>query len=256
MDQLSPWLEGIFRWMHVLAGVLWIGLLYFFNWVNTQFAPKLSAEAKKEALPIVLPRTLYFFRWGAAFTWLTGILLLGLVYHMGGEGMWASGEEAVANDKMYGLGMILGGLVVYDLLWKKLSGNVAVAVSFILVGVCCYTFSECLNYPPRTMMIHLGATFGTMMAFNVWFRIWPAQRKIISAIAAGEAPDGGLAALAGLRSKHNTYMSVPLIYTMLATHNTVMWEHGWIGMVAVVAIGWGLTSHIYKKSASDAPGRY
>ena len=82
MEQISPWLEGIFRWMHVLAGVLWIGLLFFFNWVNTQFAPKLSAEAKKEALPILLPRTLYFFRWGAAFTWVTGILLLGLIYHL------------------------------------------------------------------------------------------------------------------------------------------------------------------------------
>ncbi len=256
MDQMSPWMEGLFRWMHVVAGVLWIGLLYFFNWVNTQFAPKLSGETKKEALPIVLPRTLYFFRWGAAFTWITGILLLGLVYHMGGESMWTTGEDVVPNAVMYGLAMIFGGLVIYEILWKKLSGNAAVVVSFALVGAWCYTFSECLDYPARTMMIHLGATFGTVMAFNVWFRIWPAQRKIITAIAAGEAPDGALAALAGLRSKHNTYMSVPLIYTMLATHNTPMFEHGWIGMVVVVALGWAVTFHIYKISAGDCPGRY
>jgi uncharacterized membrane protein len=248
-------METIFRWIHVVAGVLWIGLLYFFNWVNTQVAPKLSAEAKKEVLPMVIPRTLYFFRWGAAFTWITGILLLGLVYHMN-EGMWATGEDAVPNAVMYGIGMILVGLVIYDILWKKLSGNAALAVSFALVGAWCYTFSECLNYPARTMMIHLGATFGTMMAFNVWFRIWPAQRKILAAIAAGEAPDGALAGLAGLRSKHNTYMSVPLIYTMLATHNTPMFEHGWIGMLVVVALGWMVTCHIYKLSAGDKPGAY
>ena len=255
MDELSPWMELIFRWTHVVAGVLWIGLLYFFNWVNTQVAPKLSAEAKKEVLPLVIPRTLYFFRWGAAFTWITGILLLGLVYHMN-PGQWGQGENEVANANWYGLGMMFVSLLIYDIMWKKMSGNAAVGLSLVLVGVLCYTFSECLNYPAHTMMIHLGATFGTMMAFNVWFRIWPAQRKIITAIAAGEAPDGVLAGLAGLRSKHNTYMSVPLIYTMLATHNTPMWEHGWIGMVVVVVIGWLVTSFIYKLSAGDKPGAY
>ena len=67
--------------------------------------------------------------------------------------------------------------------------------------------------------MHLGALFGTNMAFNVWFRIWPAQQKIITAIKNGDAPDGDLLALAGLRSKHNTYMSVPLIWTMHNQHH-------------------------------------
>ena len=147
-------------------------------------------------------------------------------------------------------------LVVYDLLWKKMSGMAAVGVSLVLVALLCYGFEEYLHYHPQTMMILVGATFGTLMAFNVWFRIWPAQRKIITAIAAGEAPDGTLAALAGMRSKHNTYMSVPLIYTMVASHNTVMYQHGWIGMVAVVVLGWAVTAHLYKISASAAPGAY
>ena len=74
------------------------------------------------------------------------------------------------------------------------------------------------NY--RSFNIHLGAMFGTIMAFNVWFRIWPAQQKIITAIKNGETPDGNLVALAGLRSKHNTYMSVPLIWTMINEHTS------------------------------------
>ena len=256
MEHISPWLEGIFRWMHVLAGVVWIGLLFFFNWVNTQFAPKLSAEAKKEALPIILPRTLYFFRWGAAFTWVTGILLLGLIYHMGGASVMMADGAELGNNHFIGLAVVLGSIFVYDILWKNMAGTAAVAVSFLLAAGSAYLFTDVLGYNTRAATIHVGALFGTLMAFNVWFRIWPAQRKIISAIAAGEAPDGSLAALAGMRSKHNTYMSVPLIYTMLAQHNVVMYPYGWMGVAGAIAIGWALTAHIYKKSASDAPGKY
>jgi uncharacterized membrane protein len=256
MEQISPWLEGIFRWMHVLAGVLWIGLLFFFNWVNTQFAPKLSAEAKKEALPILLPRTLYFFRWGAAFTWVTGILLLGLIYHMGGASVMMADGAELGNNHFIGLAVLIASVLVYDLLWKNMTGMAAVGVSFLLATGSAYLFAEVLGYNTRTTTIHVGALFGTLMAFNVWFRIWPAQRKIIASIAAGEAPDGALAALAGMRSKHNTYMSVPLIYTMLVQHNVVMYEYSWMGVAAVIAIGWALTSHLYKKSAGDAPGQY
>ena len=81
MDGLEP----IFRWMHILAGVLWIGLLFFFNWVNSAFVPTLDAETKKKVLPELLPRTLYWFRWGAAWTWITGVVLLMLVFYTGGE---------------------------------------------------------------------------------------------------------------------------------------------------------------------------
>ena len=70
----------------------------------------------------------------------------------------------------------------------------------------------------RALNIHVGAMFGTIMAFNVWYRIWPAQQKIITAVKAGTAPDAALVALAGARSRHNTYMSVPLVWTMINQH--------------------------------------
>ena len=84
MESISPWLEALFRWVHVVAGVTWIGLLYFFNWINGNVGKQLDAETKQKVLPELLPRTLYFFRWGAAYTWVTGVLLLGLVYYMSG----------------------------------------------------------------------------------------------------------------------------------------------------------------------------
>src|SRR5262245_62465305 len=82
MDDVNQVLAALFRWLHVIAGVMWIGHLYFFNWVNAQVVKTYDADSKKKVVPELMPRALYFFRWGAAYTWLTGVLLLGVVYSM------------------------------------------------------------------------------------------------------------------------------------------------------------------------------
>ena len=74
-------IEAIVRWMHIFVGILWIGHLYYFNFVNGQMVAKLDAAAKKQVVPELMPRALYWFRWGAAWTWITGVLLLILVYY-------------------------------------------------------------------------------------------------------------------------------------------------------------------------------
>ena len=117
------------------------------------------------------------------------------------------------------------GVFLYDYLYKTgLASNVRLVtiISFVLIGVVVYLMKEWAGFSYRSFNIHLGALFGTNMAFNVWFRIWPAQQKIITAIKNGEAPEADLVGLAGLRSKHNTYMSVPLIWTMMNQHTTVL----------------------------------
>ena len=75
-------LEAALRWIHVVAGIMWIGHLWFFNFVNSAFAPTMDGETKKKVVPQLMPRALFWFRWGAAWTWITGVLLLGLVFHM------------------------------------------------------------------------------------------------------------------------------------------------------------------------------
>jgi uncharacterized membrane protein len=102
-----------------------------------------------------------------------------------------------------------------------------------------------LGYGFRGYAIHIGGIFGTIMAYNVWFRIWPSQQKIITAVKTGTPPDAATVALAGTRSKHNTYMSVPLVLAMLNTHSTWMATQWWIFPIAVAWIG---TSHLYKKA--------
>jgi uncharacterized membrane protein len=255
---ISGMMESLFRWIHVVVGVLWIGLLYFFNWVNGPFGAKLDAETKQKAMPELLPRTLYFFRWGAAFTWITGLLLLGLVFYMGK--IMVDGGDAAANTMAMwtGLGVVFVGAAIYDVLWKFLQDKqtVGVAVSFVLVCGIMYCLQELAGFSSRALYIHIGALFGTAMAMNVWMRIWPAQRKIITAIKAGDAPEPAWGALAGLRSKHNTYMSIPLIFMMLNSHDQPFFEFGWPVLAVATAVGWAVCYWVYKKSKTDVCATY
>ena len=255
-------LEAVFRWLHVFVGIIWIGHLYFFNWVNGPMAAKLDGPTKKAVVPELMPRALFWFRWGAAWTWITGVLLLGLVYYMG--------EQTLATGATWGAGSIVMVVVaflavfVYDGLWKTgLAGNVraAVIVSFLLLSVVVALFVYVGEFSFRGTLIHTGALFGTAMAYNVWFRIWPAQQKIINAIKNGEAPDPDLVKLAGLRSKHNTYMSLPLIWAMMGQHTTyfaggnlgIPSDLYWVFWLVMIALGWHIVFHCYKK-AGKVPG--
>src|SRR5204863_1976819 len=216
-------LEAIFRWLHVLAGIVWIGHLYFFNWVNGPFQAKIDGPTKKIVNPELMPRALYWFRWGAAYTWITGVLLLGLVYYMGQQAL-ATGADWSAGA-MIMIAVTFPGVFLYDALWKSsLANNLrgAVVVSFLLVAIIVALYVHFAHFSYRWTLVHTAALFGTIMAFNVWFRIWPSQQKIIRATKDGSplpATDP-IVKLAGLRSRQNTYMSVPLVWAMIGQHTT------------------------------------
>jgi uncharacterized membrane protein len=237
--------QSIFRWIHVVAGILWIGLLYFFNWVNGPFAATMDGETKKKVVPELMPRALFWFRWGAAWTWVTGILLLLIVfYHQG-----AAFESGTAAPIGYaGIGIALIAPFIYDVLAKSIKKNEVLAVLGVgIVAGLIYVMIRYLGYGFRGYAIHIGGVFGTIMAFNVWFRIWPNQQKIITAVKSGTPPDAALVAVAGTRSKHNTYMSVPLVLAMLNTHSTWMATQWWIFPIAV-GFAWFGTKHLYSKA--------
>jgi len=252
------WSNLIFRWLHLVAGIMWIGHLWFFNFVNAQLAKTYTPESKKAVLPELMPRALYFFRWGALYTWVTGFLLMGLVYYMGG----GLGTEPDKNGMGIGVsvGLIVVSFFIYDALWKSPLGKNEVAaatVSFVLLAGLTFGLSQL--YGGRAVYIHLGAVMGTLMAMNVWMRIWPAQRKIIAGVkGTGPAPDAAVPALAGLRSKHNTYMSVPLMFFMISNHFPTVYgnDFGWVVALVMVLVGWGLTKFFYTKSASPAPASF
>ena len=137
--------------------------------------------------------------------------------------------------------------------YTKQHGVAVVIWGIIAIGFA-YYLREISGFSMRATYIHVAALFGTAMAANVWMRIWPAQRRIITAIKNGQAPDPADAALAGLRSKHNTYMSVPLLLFMVSVHQDMMLSADWrIALPAVLIIGWIVTYLIYGK-AKTVPG--
>jgi len=255
------YLEAAFRWVHVVAGILWIGHLYFFNFVNAQVAKTYDADTKKKVVPELMPRALYWFRWGAAFTWVTGFLLAGMVYY--------SVDNLVARDLVSnspvisqgaGVGIAIALIVlvffVYETVWRIAGKNesVGVAVLYVLLVVVMFLLSRV--FTSRAVFIHTGIAFGTIMAMNVWMRIWPAQRKIIQAAkGVGPAPDPSIPAMGALRSKHNTYMSVPLVFTMIANHYPTLygWEYGWVILAGIVLLGFAATNGLYTRSAGPGP---
>jgi len=254
MDWIRGNLEFVFRWIHVVAGIMWIGHLYFFNFVNGQVAKTYDADSKKKVLPELMPRALYWFRWGAMYTWITGVILAAFVYYMAhnvvrdGSTMSNSAATGIA------LGLILISFFIYDFLWKAVKNETAgVVISYIIVvGVLCGLSQV---FGGRALFIHMGAFFGTIMFLNVWMRIWPAQKKIIAGVkGTGPAPDASVAAMAGLRSKHNTYMSVPLVFFMVSNHYPVLYgnEYNWAIAAVIVLVGWVLTKWLYSKSATPA----
>jgi len=255
MDWNVDILQPLFRWLHVVAGIMWIGHLWFFNFVNGPLAKTYDADSKKKVLPELMPRALYWFRWGAAYTWFTGFILLALVYYMA-ENMVPQGST-MSNGAASGIAvaLIVISFFIYDTLWKMVKNEkVGAIISYVLVVALLFGMQQV--FTGRAVFIHLGAIFGTMMAMNVWMRIWPAQRKIIAGVkGTGPAPDAAVPAMAGLRSKHNTYMSVPLVFMMVSNHYPTIYgnQYGWAIAALLVLLGWLLTRFFYIKAGSTAP---
>jgi uncharacterized membrane protein len=253
-QHINDVLQLLLRWAHVIAGVIWIGHLYFFNWVNAHFAKLLDGPTKRVVVPELLPRALFWFRWGAAWTWITGLLLGGLVYYH--SKIVFEDPMDPANNPWLWLAIVIVivmvGFVVYNLVMKKVA-NVLVANTIVLLLLAAvYLFLEYVGkFGGRSLYIHTGLILGSIMAGNVWMIIWPYQKKIIAAIKDGTAPDAALVAQATLRSRHNTYMSVPLLFTMISNHYPTMYGNNArdICLLGVFVLGFAAVRWMYGKSA-------
>lgn len=259
----SEWLNLIARWVHVFAGILWVGQTYFFTWLDARLNEEERWGAENAKAPQVWmvhsggfyvvekqkrlleqSRKLHWFRWEAALTWLSGMALLVIVYYLGG----ALTDDSVANISegtgiFIGLAVLAGGWVVYDLLWLSplaRSEALATAVSFLLLVGAAYGLTHVLS--GRAAYMHVGAMMGTFMAANVWMRILPAQRRMIAAAQGGKELDQALAARAKQRSKHNTFMVVPVVFLMISNHYPVATyghRYNWAILGLMVLAGWG-----------------
>jgi uncharacterized membrane protein len=251
-EDLNTVIQAVLRWAHVVAGIAWIGHLYFFNWVNGPFQGKIDGPTKRAVNPELMPRALYWFRWGAAWTWITGILLAGLIYYHGKIVF----DDPNAGNPWLWIAVVLivlaVGFVIYNAIMKALANKVVGATICMVLFAAAYLFLERVgHFGGRALYIHAGMMFGTIMALNVWMVIWPYQKKIITATKEGTAPDAALVAQAGLRSRHNTYMSVPLIFMMISNHYPTMYGNQYrdVCLAGVMVLGFGFVRWLYAKSA-------
>ncbi len=203
LDWVTLTLFGL-RWVHFIFGITWIGHLYFFNFVNGPFAKTMDADTKKKVVPQLMPRALWWFRWAAMITVITGWLYIGLKLHLNQGGFTGPG------------------------------------------GLFTSTWGQWISF---------GALLGTIMWYNVWFIIWPAQKSIITWVKNGESPAQmpGLVKKAFMASRLNTYLSVPMLFCMgAASHLPVFNLTVVLVMIVIsVALVWHLVEKVAPKVGSN-----
>ena len=249
---VSDWLNLLVRWLHMIAGIAWIGASFYFVWLDDHLQPP-AADADRDrgvggelwsvhgggfyhqqkfkVAPAVLPETLHWFKWEAYTTWLSGMFLLVLVYWVGAEVYLidpAVASLAPLSATGIALGFIVAGWFVYDGLCRSplvdrgsLFAGVLLALAALLAWGLCQLFGG------RGAYIHFGAVLGTIMAANVFFVIIPGQRRMVAAAERGEAPDPLPGIRAKQRSLHNTYFTLPVLFTMISNHFAMTYNHEW-----------------------------
>jgi len=260
---LSEWLNLLFRWVHVFAGIMWVGTTYYFTWLDARLTEEEKAAintgaaaqvwmvhsggfyvVERRKVPDLVSRTLHWFRWEAGTTWLSGFALLVLIYYLGGGGLVDPDvrELSAGVAVAIGIGVILAGGFIYDVMMMSPLGRneklFAVVAYALIVAL---SFGLTRVFSARAAYLHVGALFGTIMAANVWMHILPSQKRMIAALNAGRKPDERLAARAKLRSKQNTFLAVPVVFIMISHHYpgvTYGDRYNWIILSVLILLGW------------------
>ena len=252
----QEWLNLAFRWTHVFAGILWIGATWYFTWLDRRFHKSGGDEVwmvhsggfyqVHKTLSPSRSHTLHWFKWEAAFTWLSGVALLVLVYYYGG--LMSDGSPGKLTNPQAiaaGLAVIVVGWLVYDLLLAR-NGFIAFGVGLVLIMALTWWLSGLMA--PRAAYMHVGALLGTMMAANVWVRIIPAQRQMVRMATEGGVPDQRLGETAKNRSRHNTYLVMPVVLIMISNHfpiSTYGHDYNWAILGVLTVVGWG-AAHVIR----------
>lgn len=261
----QEWLNLAVRWFHLIAGISWIGSSFYFMWLDASLEhpakPREGVEGelwmvhsggfyqveKRLIGPGSMPKTLHWFKWEAAFTWLSGIFLLGIVYYLtGGVFLIDQAHAGLTPSQAMGVsvGVIVVSWLVYDLLWASpladKAPRAATGVSFaLLFGV---VYGLCQVFSGRAAFVHVGAVLGTIMVANVWMRILPAQQRMIDATREGRTPDFTHGLRAKRRSVHNSYVTFPVLFMMLSNHfpSTYGGPLNWLALILLIFVGAGI----------------
>lgn len=267
----AEWLKLILRWIHVFAAILWIGQTYLFIFFERSLVADASTKpntvgslwmvhgggfylVEKQKNPEIMPRTLHWFKWESATTWASGLILMIVTYYTGG--LLVEPEQSYNVALAAGIGVVVVGWTLYDLLVISPLGKNDIAIGAIglpvLVGLA---YGLRLVMSSRAAYMHVGFLIGTIMAANVWMRILPSQRRMLAAAKEGKTPEPSLKARGPQRSKHNSFLVVPLVFIMISNHYpTISYGHdfSWVILGLMLAGGW-VAARILRGSAPAKP---
>ncbi len=253
------WVNLALRWAHVIVGIAWIGASFYFIWLDDHLEPardpKLAGElwavhgggfyrAEKFRLaPAQLPTTLHWFKWEAYWTWITGFALLCAIYYANAE-LYLIDPQVMALSKPaaigIGLGTLVVGLAVYEGLCRSPLARSDLLLSltlFLLLALAAWGLTRVFS--GRGAFIHYGAILGTIMVGNVAHVIIPGQRRMVRAMSEGREPDPKDGLMGKQRSVHNTYLTLPVVFTMISNHYAMTFGHrwGWLLLAALTLAG-------------------
>jgi uncharacterized membrane protein len=256
---LAEWLNIMGRWIHVIAGIMWVGNSMLFNWLDRSLIPPDDKDSRQIGKTWLLhgggfyfvekytsdqtPPVLHWFKWQAYTTWVTGFILLVAVYYAdGGAFLLPSGSDWAEGHALWlGLGMVFGGFAVYDLAWRtplaKRHGTLFGILSLAVLFAAVYGIHQVFN--GRSAYLHVGAMLGTFMAGNVFLHITPSQKKLIGQIEAGGGYNKEMSVRAKTRSIHNNYFTFPMIFTMISNHFAGLFGHelNWLILIIIMLAG-------------------
>ncbi|MEP3233503.1 MAG: urate hydroxylase PuuD [Hyphomicrobiales bacterium] len=273
---LWDWLGFAARWLHVITGIAWIGSSFYFIALDLGLRkhdglPQGAAGdewqvhgggfyhiQKYMVAPASMPEHLTWFKWEAYSTWLSGFVLLCIVYYAGAELYLVDPNVLDVSPSvaiMISIASIAGGWIIYDLLCKSPIGTsttgLMVFLYFVLVAMA-WGYTQL--FTGRAALLHLGAFTGTIMSANVFFIIIPNQKKVVADLIAGKQPDPALGMQAKQRSLHNNYLTLPVIFLMLSNHYPLAFatEYNWV--IASLVFLMGVTIRHYFNSKHAGKG--
>ncbi len=259
------WLNLIARWAHLIAGISWIGASFYFVWLDDSLTPPQSADDVRRAMSGELwavhgggfyhnqkfltgPRgeplteNLHWFKWEAYSTWITGMLMLALVY-------WAGASTFLIDKSVLDLtppaaiaisiGTLVAGWLGYDLLCRAFEGRPALLWTAVAAFLLFADWGLFHVFGGRAAYIHVGSIIGTIMVANVAHVIIPGQRRMLAQIRAGQEPDPRPGQLGKIRSVHNTYLTLPVLFIMISNHYPMTYggPNGWLVLAGISAAG-------------------
>ena len=264
---LLDWLDLIIRWIHIIVGIAWIGTSFYFNWLDSRLDREMQDETKEGELwsvhsggfyninklkgpPKKFPKELHWFKWEAYATWLSGFILLIIVYYLNSEIIMIDkniNDITPFTAIFISLTFLIGSWLIYDFLCKSsLINNIFLfsIMSLILATLISYLLTKI--YGSRTAYIHVGACLGTIMAGNVFRVIIPSQKKMVEAALSNQKEDLDDGISAKNRSIHNNYMTLPVLFIMISSHFPFTYGHefNWLILILISIIG-ALVRHYF-----------